>query len=85
MSNIEFEADFENNPHYARRTADSNTVVSGGVPIMQGQEPSRVGMISWLIRHGIINKESSARGFLIALIALNFIATGLILYFFVLR
>ncbi|HTK33487.1 MAG TPA: hypothetical protein VL335_03005 [Candidatus Paceibacterota bacterium] len=84
MSDIEFEADFDNNPH--RRAQAAYTSMGGGASQMgQVQGGSHIGMVNWLIRHGIITGESSAKAFLIGLISINFIATGLILYFFVLR
>ena len=70
MSNIEFESDVQNGSRL------SNTSSKG---------KSNVGMANWLVRHGIISSDSTAKGILVAFIAINFIATGLILYFYVLH
>ncbi len=82
MSDIQFEADFENNPHRPAHAANN----SAGMPqVGQPQGPSHIGMVNWLIKHGIISGESSAKAVLIGLISINFIATAVILYFFVFR
>jgi hypothetical protein len=41
-------------------------------------------MARWLINHGIIDSDSGAKVILIGIVCVNFIAMGLILYFFVL-
>jgi hypothetical protein len=86
MSDIEFDADIQGNPRYGNRPVNGVNITGGG---MGGQyvQPgaSRIGMVNWLIRHGIITGESSAKTLLIGLVVFNFVAAGLILYFFVLR
>jgi hypothetical protein len=49
----------------------------------QSAPPS--GMSAWLIRHGIMRSDSGAKVMLGAIVCINFIAAGLILYFFVLH
>ncbi|MDD5165655.1 MAG: hypothetical protein PHG25_03960 [Candidatus Pacebacteria bacterium] len=85
MSDIQFEADVDNNPRYANRAVGHGAVGGPQISMSQSGGTSHIGMVNWLIRHGIIRGESGAKTLLIALIAINFIATGLILYFFVLR
>ncbi len=85
MSDIQFEADVDNNPRYANKAAGHGTMGGPQMGVSQSAGPSHIAMVNWLIRHGIIRGESGAKSLLIALIAINFIATGLILYFFVLR
>jgi hypothetical protein len=75
MSNIEFEADVQNNPHY-------------GAFNKAGMTPAgtrQIGMVKWLVGHGMLSSDSAAKGFLIGFVCVNFIATGLVLYFFVFR
>ena len=79
MSDVEFEADIKGNPLYKARSQ-----MQSGMKVTQFGQP-KVGMVNWLVSHGIISSESGAKSFLIGLIMINFIATGLILYFFVLR
>jgi hypothetical protein len=75
MSNVEFDTDTDNNPLYSSRT---------GYGRNQAQSVGSVGMAHWLISHGIINSESGAKTILIGIVCINFIAMGLVLYFFVL-
>lgn len=49
-----------------------------------GQSQS-TGMAGWLIRHGIMSSDSGAKFILMGIVCINFIAAGLIIYFFVLR
>jgi hypothetical protein len=81
MSNVEFDTDKDNNPRYAPRASSSV-----GTPLQYGQTQSigSVGMARWLIRHGIISGDSGAKVILVGIVCLNFIAMGIILYFFVL-
>jgi hypothetical protein len=83
MSDIEFDADIQGNPHYASRTSVPGSMQAPQFNMHPGE--SNVGMVRWLIRHGIISGESSAKFFLIGLICFNFVIAGLIMYFFVLR
>ena len=78
MSDIEFEADVQNNPHYATKTP-------GVVKSSTSSSGSDIGMVRWLVRHGIISSDSVAKTFLIGFIIVNFIITGFIMYFYVLR
>ena len=72
MSNVEFEAD---NMGFNRSGSRGNSQSQSG--------GSGVGMVRWLVRHGIIASDGGAKAILIAFIAVNFIATFLILYFYV--
>ncbi len=87
MSDIEFESDIDNNPRYNNR----NSGASHGANLMSNVyapssgASSNVGMANWLVRHGIISSDSGAKVFLIAIVMINFIATGFIMYFYVLH
>lgn len=48
----------------------------------QAQVP---GMAAWLMRMGIIKKESQSGNVLIGIIFLNLILTGLVIYFFIFK
>ena len=76
MSNIEFEADAQNNPHYGA-VGKSGFNISGA--------PQQPGMVKWLTSHGILSSDSAAKSFLIGVVVVNFVANALILYFYVLR
>jgi Flp pilus assembly protein TadB len=43
------------------------------------------GMARWLVKHGIISSGSTAKVALVAIVLVNFLVAGLVLYFFVLR
>jgi hypothetical protein len=75
MSNVEFDTDTDNNPLYSSRT---------GYGQNQSKSVGSVGMSRWLISHGLVNSESGAKAILIGIVCVNFIAMGLVLYFFVL-
>lgn len=79
MSNVEFETDMDSNPRYASRSGSIGPASFG-----HGQSIGSVGMARWLINHGIIDSDSGAKVILIGIVCVNFIAMGLILYFFVL-
>jgi len=69
MQNVEFEADNMLSQRDVRQVSNV----------------SSVGMANWLIRHGLISSDSGAKVVLISFIAVNFIATALIMYFYVLQ
>ncbi len=64
---VEFESDQFQNPYRSR------TVLG------QPQVPS---MASWLIKRGIIKDESKAGSVLIGLVVFNFLATAVLIYYF---
>jgi hypothetical protein len=46
-------------------------------------QPQVPGMASWLMKKGIIKEESKAGGVLIGLVVFNFVATAILIYYFV--
>jgi hypothetical protein len=90
MSEVEFEADVQDTRginHYSSRSG-SFGAGSVGASSQSDQAPgstSNIGMVRWLVRHGIIRGDGGAKFILFGIVAINFIATGLILYFYVLH
>ncbi len=81
MSNVEFDTDLDNNPRYAQQAS------AGAISSRNGAygHPQSRGMAGWLVAHGIVSGDSSAKTVLIGIVCINFLAAALILYFFVLR
>jgi len=67
---VQFEGDYAGIPKFTSRTV-----------IDQPQVP---GMAAWLQRKGLIREEASAKSVLLGIVVFNFLAAGLIFYFFVL-
>lgn len=74
-SRVEFDTDLQTGQQYAGKPGGMYVSSKGG---------SRSGMTGWLTRMGIANDERGAKAILIAIVVVNFIAAGLITYFFVL-
>ncbi len=70
MSNIEFEGD-----------------VNQGTQFAVGQNPyvqnTGGGMAAWLVKKGIINDESQAKGILLGLVVVNLVVTVIVIYYFI--
>ena len=47
-------------------------------------QPQSKGMAAWLVRKGLISDESQAGNILVGVVALNFILTAIVIYFFIL-
>ncbi len=47
-------------------------------------QPQVPGMASWLMKRGIIREENQAKVVLMGIVSFNFVAMGLVLFFFVL-
>lgn len=69
---IEFETD--QIPQFKARTS----MGIGGLP----SDPK--GLSGWLIKRGIIRTESQASAFLVLIVIMNFVLTGIVIYFFIL-
>ena len=80
MSDVEFDTDIQGNPKYGSRSDWPDRQLPSAKPNPSDQSA----WPGWLIRHGIINSESGAKSLLIGIVVFNFIAMGLIIYFFVL-
>ena len=75
MSDVEFDTDFQ-----TRRPSLQGGIPSVGVPSSYPR-----GMMGWLMKHHITQSEGSATTLLAGFISINFILTGLIVYFYVLH
>ena len=78
MSNVEFESD---NMGFNKRGPSKSSGGKGFVFSGQGGQNKR-GMTGWLISHGIVRSENTGQIILIAFIAINFIASFLIIKYF---
>ena len=67
---VQFDTDSQGIPKFTSRTV-----------LGQAQTP---GMVSWLIRKGIIKDESQAGGLLVGVVLFNIIVTGVVVYLYVL-
>ena len=87
MSDVEFEADIQDANGVNHYTPRSGIIPGQGAGQYNGTPvtTTNVGMVRWLIQHGFIRGEDGARALLIGFVLVNFIATGLILYFYVFR
>ncbi len=78
-NNVQFDEDEITRP---RRAVTGNSTKN----TPQFMQSSRSGgMTAWLVRHGLITSESSAKFILLSVVFINFLAAGLIIYFFVLK
>ena len=77
--NVQFDEDSIGMP---RNSAGHST---GGSFSSANAAKSSSGMTAWLVSHGIMTSESSAKFVMGGFVAVNFILSGLVLYFFVLR
>ena len=75
MSNVEFENDF--NPGQAPSQSFASSVQNAYQP------QSGRGMAGWLVRKGIIQEESQAKGILLGVVVLNIILTVFVIYYFI--
>lgn len=66
---VEFENDYRPTTQFTQQ----------GFP---GQQSGR-GMAGWLVKKGIINDESQAKGILVGVVCFNFLAMAVIFYIFV--
>ncbi|MEI6057554.1 MAG: hypothetical protein WCQ60_01100 [bacterium] len=80
INDVQFDEDQVGMPHTVGGHAGPTSFAAAN---SARQAPT--GMSAWLVRHGIMNSDSSAKVLLGIFICINFIAAGCIMYFFVLR
>jgi len=73
MSDVEFEVD---NTNYNRPTQ------GGSFGSSNSKQNSKSGMVNWLIAHGLVRSENMGQIFLLSFVAVNFIASYIILKYF---
>ena len=79
---VQFEEDQLSMPH---RPAGQRAPTSYAAARYEQTQSTASGMTGWLVRHGFINSDSGAKVILGAIVCINFIAAGLIMYFLVLH
>jgi hypothetical protein len=75
---IEFDTDQQDMPSATSTSSQSTSRSVSG-------QPEVTGMAAWLIKKGIINNETQAKGILICVVIVDFIIAIAIFYFFVIK